>query len=521
MESLSTPMVAAAKLPVLNYLKLAREDDIYKAEVMGSSSISQNTQNVAFVSSNITGNTNEAVKTAHGVSAANSKEMLLLYQIGREGLEGWLRDYCWTMRAKKIIKKKIRNLGVNRTDTIGFDKTKVECYNCHRRGYFARDCRALKHQDNRKRETTTRTMPVGETTSNALVSQCDGFGYDWSHQAEDGPTNFALMAIYSSGFSSSKSDIFGQKQVRRVSCVPPPILGNSCPPKIDLTFVRWMVSDSENENETESKSRQRKPSNSKVEFVKSNDACEIHREVIKKVENNKQANNPRKNNQSTRGRKHALSFMRPFEYPVTILNTIDHLGSGPNWLFDIDALTKSINYKPVIAGNLSNGSAEILFDSSSKNASNDEPQPSSDARKKDDDGGIDNQEGPENSAQDINTAGTSINTASTNFNIGSLNINTVSPTIPSAPLESTYADFFGDELELDLSNIATTYLVPTTPNTRIHKYYSLDHVLGRAQEGNLNIKRSKLDRSYARKASAIQITTSLEIGGFTLWQEGY
>ncbi|GKB27671.1 putative ribonuclease H-like domain-containing protein [Tanacetum coccineum] len=57
------------------------------------------------------------------------------------------------------------------------------------------------------------------------------------------------------------------------------------------------------------------------------------------------------------GRKPALSFIRPFGCPVTILNTIDHLGSGPNWLFDIDALTKSMNYKPVTAGNQSNGSA--------------------------------------------------------------------------------------------------------------------------------------------------------------------
>ncbi|GKE40027.1 putative ribonuclease H-like domain-containing protein, partial [Tanacetum coccineum] len=56
------------------------------------------------------------------------------------------------------------------------------------------------------------------------------------------------------------------------------------------------------------------------------------------------------------GRKPALSFIRPFGCPVTILNTIDHLGSGPNWLFDIDALTKLMNYKPV-AGNQSNGNA--------------------------------------------------------------------------------------------------------------------------------------------------------------------
>ncbi|GKB61402.1 hypothetical protein Tco_0917588 [Tanacetum coccineum] len=49
--------------------------------------------------------------------------------------------------------------------------------------------------------------------------------------------------------------------------------------------------------------------------------------------------------------------MRPFGCPVTILNTIDHLGSGPNWIFDIDALTKSMNYKPVVVGNQSNGNA--------------------------------------------------------------------------------------------------------------------------------------------------------------------
>ncbi|GJY46443.1 putative ribonuclease H-like domain-containing protein [Tanacetum coccineum] len=116
------------------------------------------------------------------------------------------------------------------------------------------------------------------------------------------------------------------------------------------------------------------------------------------------------------GRKPALSFMRPFRHPVTILNTIDHLGkfdgkanegffigystnskafrvfnnrtriveenlhvkfsedkpnivgSGPNWLIDIDALTNSMNYKPVVAGNQSNGNADPPFCSSSKDS---------------------------------------------------------------------------------------------------------------------------------------------------------
>ncbi|GKF03991.1 putative ribonuclease H-like domain-containing protein, partial [Tanacetum coccineum] len=214
-----------------------------------------------------------------------------------------------------------------------------------------------------------------------------------------------------------------------------------------------------------------------------------------------------------------------------------------------------MNYVPVVAGTNSNdfvGTKESIgaghsseetrssqdyilmplwkdvspFDSSSKNASNIESQPSNDAGKKNDEGGINDQERTKNSAQAVNTAGPSINTANTNFNTGSLNINTISLTVPTAPIESTYADFFGDESELDLSNIATTYPVPTTLYTRIHKDHSLDSVLGdvqsgRAQEGNPSIKRSKLDKSYARRASAIQITTSLDIGGFTLWQEGH
>ncbi|GKC03122.1 ribonuclease H-like domain-containing protein [Tanacetum coccineum] len=112
-----------------------------------------------------------------------------------------------TMRARRFLKKTGRNLGVNGTDTIGFDKTKVECYNCNRRCHFARECMAPKNQDSRNRETTRRTVPDEETTSNVLVSQCDGFGYDWSNQAEEGPTNFALMAYTSSSSSSSDSEV--------------------------------------------------------------------------------------------------------------------------------------------------------------------------------------------------------------------------------------------------------------------------------------------------------------------------
>nr|GEY10599.1 CBL-interacting serine/threonine-protein kinase 1-like [Tanacetum cinerariifolium] len=56
-------------------------------------------------------------------------------------------------------------------------------------------------------EPQRRTVPVETSTSNALVSQCDGVGsYDWSYQAEDDPANFALMA-FSSLSSSSNTEV--------------------------------------------------------------------------------------------------------------------------------------------------------------------------------------------------------------------------------------------------------------------------------------------------------------------------
>nr|GFB57063.1 ribonuclease H-like domain-containing protein [Tanacetum cinerariifolium] len=65
----------------------------------------------------------------------------------------------------------------NETSAIGFDMSKVECYNFHRRGHFSRECRSPR--DNRNKDTPRRTVPVEVSTSNALVSQCDAVGsYD-------------------------------------------------------------------------------------------------------------------------------------------------------------------------------------------------------------------------------------------------------------------------------------------------------------------------------------------------------
>nr|GFC68866.1 hypothetical protein [Tanacetum cinerariifolium] len=104
-----------------------------------------------------------------------------------------------TMRARKFLQRTCRNLGVNGPTSMGFDMAKVECYNCHRKGHFARECRSSK--DSRSTavaEPQRRSVPVETSTSNALVSLCDGIcSYDWSYQAEEEPTNFALMAFSS------------------------------------------------------------------------------------------------------------------------------------------------------------------------------------------------------------------------------------------------------------------------------------------------------------------------------------
>nr|GEX32668.1 uncharacterized mitochondrial protein AtMg00810-like [Tanacetum cinerariifolium] len=75
-----------------------------------------------------------------------------------------------TMRVRRFLKRTGRNLGANGTDTIGLDMSKVECYNCHRKGHFARECRSPR--DNRNKEATRRPVLTEVSTSNALVCQC-------------------------------------------------------------------------------------------------------------------------------------------------------------------------------------------------------------------------------------------------------------------------------------------------------------------------------------------------------------
>nr|GEY27332.1 putative ribonuclease H-like domain-containing protein [Tanacetum cinerariifolium] len=167
------------------------------------------TQNIASVSSSNTDSTTKPVSAAASVFAVCAK-MLVSSLLNVDSLSNAMA--MLTMRARRFLQRTGRNLGANGPTSLGFDMSKVECYNFHRKGHFARECRSFKDsRRNDAAEPQRRNVPVETSTSNALVSQCDGVGsYDWSFQAEEEPANYALMA-FSSSSSSFDNEVSNSK----------------------------------------------------------------------------------------------------------------------------------------------------------------------------------------------------------------------------------------------------------------------------------------------------------------------
>nr|GEV32807.1 ribonuclease H-like domain-containing protein [Tanacetum cinerariifolium] len=224
---------------------------IYETEVKQSSSIGNALQNLAFVSSSHTDSTTDSVSAAASISAACAKlpasplpnvdtlSNAVIYsffasqstshqldhkdlkQIDVDDLEEM--DLRWqmamlAMRARRFLQKTDRNLGANGPTSMGFDMSKVECYNCHRKVHFARECRSPK--DSRRPgavEPQRRTVPVETSTSNALVSQVDGT----ESNCESWPPSSLYDRFQPSG---------------GYHAVPSPYIGTFMPPKLDLVF---------------------------------------------------------------------------------------------------------------------------------------------------------------------------------------------------------------------------------------------------------------------------------------------
>nr|GEV09863.1 hypothetical protein [Tanacetum cinerariifolium] len=486
---------------------------------------------MAFVSSsnNNSNNTNrevniaQAVNTAHGVSIVSTQvnaayidnlsdavicsffacqpgSPQLVYedleQIHPDNMEEM--DLRWqmamlTMRARRFIKKTGRKLTANGNETIGFDKSNVECYNYHKRGYFARECKALRNQDNKYKESTIRSVPMKTTTSKALVS-CDGLVEN----------------------SKAKSSEEETKAVRKND---------------DSLIIKEWVSDDEEENVSQLKIKKKivrpdyeeidggyvafggNPKGGKITGKEAvNTACYVQNRVLVVKPHNKTPY------ELFHGKTPNLSFMRPFGCLVTILNTLDHLGKfdgkGDEGFFVGHSLnskafrvfnskTRIVEENLHISTKASNNAgqarketelvkdyillplwtADPPFSQNPKSSHDDEFKPSSDDGKKvNEDPRKENEckdqekENNVNNSNNVNTVSSTVNAVGTNEDNELL----VDPNMPALEDVSIFNFSNNDEDDdamADMNNLDTTIQVSPTLTTRIHKDHPLDQII--------------------------------------------
>ncbi|GJS99517.1 ribonuclease H-like domain-containing protein [Tanacetum coccineum] len=123
----------------------------------------------------------------------------------------------------------------------------MECYNCHRKGHFARECRSGRNQWKRSYGDNSRSnAPTNESSSQALVAQDGLGGYDWSNDFEIEPANYALMAISSSSSSSSSdNEIIGTQLNEKDNNFVTPLPPQNCDSEISLSVFDVRYSDEE------------------------------------------------------------------------------------------------------------------------------------------------------------------------------------------------------------------------------------------------------------------------------------
>ncbi|GJX26178.1 putative ribonuclease H-like domain-containing protein [Tanacetum coccineum] len=226
--------------------------------------------------------------------------------------------------------------------------------------------------------------------------------------------------------------------------------------------------------------------------------------------------------------------------------------SGPDWLFDIDLLTNSMNYEPVTAGNQTNKNAGIkdnvdavptqqyillplLYDSpqSSEDAvaddagkkTNEEPANEGERNGQEKEGGASNKEddqnvqdfraeldnllvqqkeGYANSTNRDSTVSPSVSTAGQIFtNADDLPTDPLMPDLEdTADLLNTgiFSGAYDDEdvgAEADLNNLETTMNVSPIPTTRIHKDHPKDQIIGDINSATQTRRMTKISEEHA------------------------
>ncbi|GKE20712.1 ribonuclease H-like domain-containing protein [Tanacetum coccineum] len=101
------------------------------------------------------------------------------------------------MRAKRYYQRTGKKIFINANDTAGYDRSKVECFNCHKMRHFAKECRAPRNKEGQFRnQDNTRKQGNNEDTSSKAMLAINGIGFHWSDMAEEQvQTNMCLMAF--------------------------------------------------------------------------------------------------------------------------------------------------------------------------------------------------------------------------------------------------------------------------------------------------------------------------------------
>ncbi|GKA08921.1 ribonuclease H-like domain-containing protein [Tanacetum coccineum] len=194
-------------------------DDLYnnfkivEQSVKKSVGASSCAQNLAFMTAPSTSSTNDVniAKPSYEVSTAslniNTASPQKIHEDDLEAMDLKWQLSLLSMRAKRYYQWTCKKIFINANDTAGYDKSKVECFNCHKMGHFSRECIASRNKEGQFRnQDNTRKHGKNKDTSSKAMLAINGVGFDWSDMAEEQvQKNMALMVFPDSKVYNDKT----------------------------------------------------------------------------------------------------------------------------------------------------------------------------------------------------------------------------------------------------------------------------------------------------------------------------